>query len=744
MDGIEKVLKDQKGKGLCFIFDGLDEFSPFEGKESIVYKIISKECLPQSMVIVASRPAALVRLRQKAHKVIEVIGFRRDEIYKYIENYPFSRETKVDELKAYLLHHPNILHMCYLPIHTAMISFLFEVIGKVPCTDTEIYNHFTRFSLMRSFTKHKKEDLEGINIVSLSGEERDQFKITCKLALEITIQNKQVIDDEDIIMVQLKGKQNLDTTFGLITVDRTAGLYGFKNIYTFLHLTYQEYLAAFHISTLSHEDQHELIEQHKREEHMQVVWKFYCGLVKIEEYKYQIKALFSGREDLLLFDIHCAYESQQEKFCDFLIKHVNGNILISKKYLTTTDFAALGYILANTSQPASLSLFKCNIDNQGIKILLSQAEGKPLLLHTVTYESEDVVLDSMKILLMHQCSLKVFKLRKVIENTFEEPLQIAPHSMISLDGFGFPDIVCTSLANLEELDIDRIPVGSKTLSNLLQHCKALKSLSLNYSIEELDIENLLAGILQCRNLEAVSCKSNNVCINISSTPILQFDRLFFQGFRNDKNLTLRISGAIRDVFVKYCCKYFDTIEVLKLYDPVCQMKRPVAFISELDLSALTKLGLCDMNIDDCEAKELATKLYCCSLLQEVHFGVAKISIEDISDILTSLKNCTKLQNLVLNGTYIATAGAHIVASCLQHWPKLQQLHLRECDIDEEGAEAIAASLRRCNINTLEEIELIGNPIEYETIRMILSTKSRSRDSQTISRNKTKSRSCKVS
>ena len=42
------------------------------------------------------------------------------------------------------------------------------------------------------------------------------------------------------------------------------------------------------------------------------------------------------------------------------------------------------------------------------------------------------------------------------------------------------------------------------------------------------------------------------------------------------------------------------------------MKRPVASISELDLSALTKLGLHDMKIDNCEAKELATKLYCCS------------------------------------------------------------------------------------------------------------------------------------
>ena len=376
--------------------------------------------------------------------------------------------------------------------------------------------------------------------------------------------------------------------------------------------------------------------------------------------------------------------------------------------------------------------------------MLSETEGKPLLIHTVKYESEDVVLDSIKMFLMHQCSLKVLKIRKIVANPFEVQSKSAPHSLLSLDDSGFPDIINTSLANLEELEIDTVQAGPRFLSSVLQHCEKLKSLILKNSIEEHDIEYLLAGILQCRNLEAVSCKINNVCIDISSTPTLQFDRLLIQGIRNDKNLTLRISGAICEVFVKYCCKYFDTLEVIKLYDPVCQMKRPVASISELDLNTLKKLGLRDMNIDNCEAKELATKLYCCSMLQEVHVGAAKISMEGISDILTSLKNCTNLQCLVLNGTYIATAGARIVASCLQHWPKLQQLHLRECDIGEEGGKAIAASLRCCNMNTLEEIELIGNPMEYETIRMVLLNKSHSHENQPVSRNKTKFRRCTIS
>jgi hypothetical protein len=50
-----ELIEKRNGKGVCFIFDGLDEFSPRDGKKSLVNKIINKEYLNQSTVIVASR-----------------------------------------------------------------------------------------------------------------------------------------------------------------------------------------------------------------------------------------------------------------------------------------------------------------------------------------------------------------------------------------------------------------------------------------------------------------------------------------------------------------------------------------------------------------------------------------------------------------------------------------------------------------------------------------------------------------
>ena len=134
----KELIEERDGNGVCFIFDGLDEFLPPEGENSIVNKIINKTYLNKSTVIVASRPAAVVKLRHRADKVIEVLGFLKEQILEYFDSYPFSSSTKPAELKAYLSLHPNILHMCYLPIHASMVAFLFEVTGQVPKTETNI------------------------------------------------------------------------------------------------------------------------------------------------------------------------------------------------------------------------------------------------------------------------------------------------------------------------------------------------------------------------------------------------------------------------------------------------------------------------------------------------------------------------------------------------------------------------------------------------------------------------------
>ncbi len=150
VDDIASYAHKRSGLGLYFILDGLDEYVPDKGR-TCISKLIKKDYLPKSVVMVSSQPAAIAQVQYKATACIEVIGFLKDQIYEYIKEYVFSVESKVCQLNSFLEKHPNVLHMCYLPIHAAMVCFLFNRYGvDLPKTETEIYQQFTRQPLFRA------------------------------------------------------------------------------------------------------------------------------------------------------------------------------------------------------------------------------------------------------------------------------------------------------------------------------------------------------------------------------------------------------------------------------------------------------------------------------------------------------------------------------------------------------------------------------------------------------------------
>ena len=115
---VGEIVGDHSGEGLCFVLDGLDEYCPKLEENTFIFRLIKKELLPKAVVIVASRPAATAKLRSIAAKRVEVLGFLKEQIYQYVENYKFPtmENSKRAGLHKYLAEHPNIHHMCYLPI----------------------------------------------------------------------------------------------------------------------------------------------------------------------------------------------------------------------------------------------------------------------------------------------------------------------------------------------------------------------------------------------------------------------------------------------------------------------------------------------------------------------------------------------------------------------------------------------------------------------------------------------------
>ena len=113
-----------------------------------VFKLLNGKTLTKSTIFVTSRPAACNDIREYAKKRIEVLGFLKPQVIEYINYYFSNDKLKAQQLVAHLEHHPNLMNIAYLPLHCAMLAFLFEdETFPLPETETEFYKHFTLSTL---------------------------------------------------------------------------------------------------------------------------------------------------------------------------------------------------------------------------------------------------------------------------------------------------------------------------------------------------------------------------------------------------------------------------------------------------------------------------------------------------------------------------------------------------------------------------------------------------------------------
>ena len=333
---LHKEMVDAHQESCCILLDGFDELPEDKRSEqSFFMKLLTGELLPLATVIITSRPWAtnnfVWRYRHCISQRIEIVGFTWENVDTYVAQ-AFPDETEQSNFKLYLKRYPYIRSVMYIPLNCAIVVEVFRQSGKIedaPKTLTQLYTELVKTALLRYLKCHpiykeKSWYLGNKFKTDLPNEVYQKFISLCLVAYE-------GIEKEQLVFNHLPADFE---TFDLMQkVEHIHISSGQSYSYNFLHLSIQEYLAAYHISLIGTSPfQVEL-----------KVEKFFCGLTRTCNFDWTLN----------IHILHCLYESQKTTFSGELRKCITCSC---EKHLSPSDMYVIGSYLALTKLKWAVNL----------------------------------------------------------------------------------------------------------------------------------------------------------------------------------------------------------------------------------------------------------------------------------------------------------------------------------------------------------------------------------------------------
>ena len=299
-----RKLEKADGRGVLFILDGFDELDARMRKCQLLRYLLSTESnyLPECDVIVTSRPVTcpdLLSLMKPLHRHVEILGFSEDGIASFIRNYfdhptqppPYQQllsQTSVEVsgcnagiLLSRLDQLPQVKGMCRTPVVLKIVCKVCKFLGadNLPATMTGIYEEF----ILRQLLENGSEDAEISSILDIPSSDYPFFSDLCRIAFECCTNQKLMISRQDL--GDTLPHLSRGSIYGLLYADPVEDLRAVRELvlYHFMHKTVQEALAACHVAVLPNPESHmEVWRKWFGRPEMAEVWKFYCGLTRLE------------------------------------------------------------------------------------------------------------------------------------------------------------------------------------------------------------------------------------------------------------------------------------------------------------------------------------------------------------------------------------------------------------------------------------------------------------------------------
>ncbi|XP_059817397.1 NACHT, LRR and PYD domains-containing protein 12-like isoform X1 [Hypanus sabinus] len=671
----------RKPEELLFIFDGLDEFKhridfadsrrDTEPKHQcpdpewwcevsdIVYSLIQGKLLPGCSVLVTTRPTAL-HLLEKAEISVwtEILGFVGEERKDYFSRY-FEDQTVAEAVFKHVQENEILYTMSYNPSYCWILAlalgpFFTQRVRdpqRVPKTITQLYSYY-----IYNILKNHGREIE---------RPRDVFLRLGQMAYRGVSERKIVFTDGDLIKYSLQPSQFL-SGFLVELLEREDSAQSV--VYTFPHLTIQEFVAAVAQFLNPHPGDilKFLPEAHiMTDGRFEVFLRFVAGLSNpmttrgLEEFlgpfphqttcrvidwlKNKVKRQSGNTDDIgrrrLLNTLHYLFESQNRGLAQAALESMD-TLSFRGMTLTPIDCAVLSHVIGLCNTIKHLDLEECNIQCEGIQRL-----GPGLHKCQELRLGENDLGDSGVKQLSAALSNPECKIQKLWLNN------------VGLTDSGAEYLVSalSTKPSLTELDLNYDKMGYSgvklvflALGNPV--CKTQKLWPNNVGLTDSGAEDFVSSLSTNRSLTEL---------------YLSLDEL------GDSRVKL-VSAALRN--------------------PECKIE---------------KLWMRNVGLTDSGAEDLTSALSTNPSLTELDLSNNKLRDSGVKLVSAALRNpeC-KIQKLLLWRVGLTDSGAEDLISVLSTKPSLTWLDLRENSLTDRSVPALRRLI--LTLQSLKLIWLVGN------------------------------------
>ena len=693
------------------IMDGYDEYPSKLRKKSFIADLIKGKVFRDSVVVLTSRPTATISLHDKVDRRIEILGFAEEERDKYISKSLDSPEQR-KELQDYLKCQPIINGLIYVPLHLAILLYLFKNQSKLPETLTEMNESFIIHTIFRSMTKDKlipdAPDTVVANVKDLPKKVLDIVKALSKLAY-IGLQNKQLVFSYSEVKAVCPQIENdipgAFNGFGLLQVVQHLPKRGAGTTvsFNFLHFTMQEFLAALHVSdAILPKEQLQLMKKTFWNNTYNFMWMMYIGIngVNSEVFLQFLYKAHTGSDILKLTlsdsitmnKLKClhlfqcfmeAKNSEVPKEISSIFR--NDEINFHGVQLLPYHVSSITlYISKYSTQLQSLNLRDCHIGDVGMSILEHFFIANPgkgsRIKHIDLFGNNSVLLWNIYCSIFGQQNLTKLNWSSLGGVNIEEIITVIDNNMIvqslNISKNHFKDDDAEKIAKvlsgngiLKELDLSYNSVsikGATTISESLKYNSALQHLKLSWNNQFIDTS--------CSTLDL-----SNKGITTGDLQILT--NILF----NNKTVTeLNISQNKIDndgtVCVSECIKHNKSLRNIDLSGNRISGHGFRGIICGLRMNqTLQKLNVSDNLLSDDGAVSISEYLENTDALQELNISYNKISNSGIFYIGKALQVNKTLKVLDISHNKVSDDGLLTFSNYLKIKNTLQELKISWSD-----------------------------------------------------------------